>query len=275
MKKDFNPADYDYMDDMPLEGWIWEFIRRSQVYSIKLSQLEYVRDSLKQNNKAELIEYESKIKELLNEIKDIGIEARIMFGKNDSNLLKEWGDSHICFEIFKNKDNEKKGKYLMCIPNPDFKFVEFPYPVGAFIPSARSWKFWPGFDLKSKIDILHDSVDPYYVCNELTIDKIEDTLYCGISRSSNIDDIEKRLLPVIKSFLIPRKQRTRTDKWKYYFIVYDLTTQNIRYKEIADLLRQEYPENINLFDEKNIENYYKNALTLINGDYNKYLYFKK
>jgi hypothetical protein len=28
----FNPADYDYMDDMPLERWMWEFIRRSQDY---------------------------------------------------------------------------------------------------------------------------------------------------------------------------------------------------------------------------------------------------
>jgi hypothetical protein len=28
----FNPADYNYLDDMPLEGWIWEIIRRSEKY---------------------------------------------------------------------------------------------------------------------------------------------------------------------------------------------------------------------------------------------------
>src|SRR5208283_2122985 len=28
----FNPTDYEYMDNMPLEGWIWEVIRRSQEY---------------------------------------------------------------------------------------------------------------------------------------------------------------------------------------------------------------------------------------------------
>lgn len=36
MKKEkqitFNPADYDYMDDMPLDGWIWEFVRRNSGY---------------------------------------------------------------------------------------------------------------------------------------------------------------------------------------------------------------------------------------------------
>jgi len=28
----FNPADYDYMDNMPFEGYIWEFIRRNHEY---------------------------------------------------------------------------------------------------------------------------------------------------------------------------------------------------------------------------------------------------
>jgi len=26
----FDPSKYDYMDNLPIEGWIWEFIRRSQ-----------------------------------------------------------------------------------------------------------------------------------------------------------------------------------------------------------------------------------------------------
>lgn len=28
----FNPADYDYMDKIPLAGWIWEFVRRNKGY---------------------------------------------------------------------------------------------------------------------------------------------------------------------------------------------------------------------------------------------------
>lgn len=31
-KIEFNIADYDYMDDMPLIGWVWEFMRRSDEY---------------------------------------------------------------------------------------------------------------------------------------------------------------------------------------------------------------------------------------------------
>ena len=29
-KIEFNPADYNYVDNMPLEGWIREFMRRSE-----------------------------------------------------------------------------------------------------------------------------------------------------------------------------------------------------------------------------------------------------
>lgn len=28
----FNPSEYDYLDDLPIQGWIWEFIRRSNEY---------------------------------------------------------------------------------------------------------------------------------------------------------------------------------------------------------------------------------------------------
>lgn len=35
----FNPADYEYMDKLPLEGWIWEFMRRSQAYKNLYSKI--------------------------------------------------------------------------------------------------------------------------------------------------------------------------------------------------------------------------------------------
>jgi hypothetical protein len=31
-KIEFNPSDYDYMDNLQLAGWIWEVIRRSKEY---------------------------------------------------------------------------------------------------------------------------------------------------------------------------------------------------------------------------------------------------
>ena len=40
----FNPADYDYLDDpeMPLEGWVWEFERRSDSYRGAYSSYEKI-----------------------------------------------------------------------------------------------------------------------------------------------------------------------------------------------------------------------------------------
>ncbi len=40
-KKDlkFNPADYDYIDDISFDGWCWEFIRRSYSYNLHLHSL--------------------------------------------------------------------------------------------------------------------------------------------------------------------------------------------------------------------------------------------
>lgn len=43
------------------------------------------------------------------------------------------------------------------------------------------------------------------------------------------------------------------------------------YPEIADVLKKAYPKDKNLFNERNIENYYKKAEKLIRlGDYKKY-----
>lgn len=39
-RKRFNPAEYDYMDKMPLDGWFWEMIRRSSEYQTCFEKLE-------------------------------------------------------------------------------------------------------------------------------------------------------------------------------------------------------------------------------------------
>jgi hypothetical protein len=36
----FKPADYDYMDNMPLMGWLWEFERRSPKYNSDYKKLQ-------------------------------------------------------------------------------------------------------------------------------------------------------------------------------------------------------------------------------------------
>jgi hypothetical protein len=38
-KVEFKIADYAYMDDMPMNGWLWEFIRRSEAYKNRFNEL--------------------------------------------------------------------------------------------------------------------------------------------------------------------------------------------------------------------------------------------
>jgi hypothetical protein len=67
------------------------------------------------------------------------------------------------------------------------------------------------------------------------------------------------------------KGKLRTNKWKYYLIVYDLCQKDFTYKNIANTLTMVYPGDKDVLDEKNIENYYGRALALINGGYKKYI----
>jgi len=116
----------------------------------------------------------------------------------------------------------------------------------------------------------------------------ENTIYVGISKKARIRDIKNYLLPILsKSWLNPDKPKIRTDKWKYYLIVYDLKEKypDVSYEDIANILSEAYPdikikkgkaikkvEGSDFFTIKNCENFYKSALALINGDYKKYLY---
>lgn len=84
----------------------------------------------------------------------------------------------------------------------------------------------------------------------------EDAIYIGIKKTAKISDIEKILLPTIKKYLAPKKSKLREEKWKYYLIVHDLVKNFINYSEISEQLTQFYPEQNNLLDAKNIENYF-------------------
>jgi len=45
----FNPADYEYMDKMSLEGWIWEFMRRSEEHQKYWSEYKVMKDKYNKN----------------------------------------------------------------------------------------------------------------------------------------------------------------------------------------------------------------------------------
>ncbi|WP_420264071.1 hypothetical protein [Candidatus Magnetominusculus dajiuhuensis] len=103
----------------------------------------------------------------------------------------------------------------------------------------------------------------------------KDSLVVRIDLRLGRDEIMRQIGQYLDIHVIGRKTKNRDDKWKYYLMVYDLYREGHIYAEICEILtrsiRLSKKELGKLFDERNIENYYKNALALINGEYKKYI----
>jgi len=251
---EFNPADYDYMDKLlPLKGWIWEIIRRSESYRHEYEKIEKAVTSSSGEIDKVINYFKVKVKQM-----HLNVPLHPIEEPNLNYFLKIKRD--------------------ICIPKPHAKYsdvykgldIEGIVPVKVILYEEYiedEWKF------KEVHNSLFGDVDIYeehpgvFLVDDLAVSTPEDTIYAGISRKAKIEDIEKYLLPILREYLEAGRPRIRDDKWKYYLICYDLKQQGFSYKEIADIFVEVYPDDENLIDERNIENYYENALKLISGEY--------
>jgi hypothetical protein len=157
-------------------------------------------------------------------------------------------------------ENEDDTHYL-ALPFPDRNYAEFQTK-----PSIFGLRLIEHFDIDEILkdeDNLYD-MDAIELVWTLSPVKMEDSLYLGISRMANKKEVLRQVSKIFDTYAKPRKNRKRTDKWKYYVIVYDLKTdENQKYSDIATQLAEAYPDLKSLFDEKNIGNYYDKAQKLI------------
>ena len=104
-------------------------------------------------------------------------------------------------------------------------------------------------------------------------------------------DVLKQVGNILNESPSFKEKRKRNDKWNYYLIAYDLFTERYNYDSISQILtiafekentieeamkktkEQRIKDRRKLFDVRNIENYHKEALRLINGGYKEYLNF--
>lgn len=245
----FNPADYDYMKKMSYDGWMWEFIRRSENYNTAINQYKLLKNSRDKYT----------VKQLIQTIHSLKIYC------NERVKTKIHQETHFIFSYEKRK---------IGIPKPDIKYCDFSPDMKPLIRGI--------FPIRVKtLNELSDAEKGRDVLGRISpMVALEETLYIGIPIKAKLDNVRKYLPVEIKKYLKPEKSRIRDDKWKYYLIVYDLKRKypNIAYKDIANALQDAYPnacdkkKNLITFDEKNCENYYKKAEELINSDYQKYTY---
>ncbi len=300
------------MDSMPFEGWIWEFVRRSAAYRTKFNEFEKKIDSfftnativkVLSNNNATRNDHAKYKKELnliygfmeqVEEELGVGDEA---FMTSDPGLknINRFLFKHYCFmirpfcfrvpkaklsqdEVERLAKLEKMNVFARGLPRPEIRYCDFKKSLYPPI-SGELVRCFTFEQLKRETDshpvfgrAYSSPLELLYISKK----RPEDTIFLGVSRTANISDVEKSLIPKLKELLRPNRGRVRTDKWKFYLIVYDLKARGLTFTEIAGeidkLTQTEDLTSQNLIvDIRSIENYYKNALALINGGYKKYL----
>lgn len=271
------PDTYDYLDSMPLEGWIWEFVRRSEHYRERYANL---KKGVEAGVSGERLL--SMVNNFVNEARTEGI---ILFSEGMKRSHKNSEDCYLSVPLpmeryFDSQSfnmlNEEVLEPNAYIPNPDKRFVDFKIRTfllqgtpfdGTIVSHSRHGLIRtslvphpvgrePDFKIYASLSkLLLDQASPKSEVSkiELKDGKADVTLsekpdpevmYIAVSRKAKYTDIQKYLLSEVKAYLKPPDKKLRVDKWKYYLMVYDL---RIRYgesmvnKDIANIFATAYP----------------------------------
>lgn len=237
----FNPADYDYFNHLPLEGWIWEFIRRNYQYRKLYSEF------IKPVSKREPY-YKKPLDHLLREFcmeSNRDYEYRypldpeqFLIVRNNNPLLK-----------IKKGKRIIDGNVTLGLPNPDIKYTDLkPYkPVilqRDIIATYKLSKDYNEFNYEND-NFLFDCADIIYSLIQPT--GAQETLLLSIPTiSASKLKILKQIERIVKKEVrykakLPKKMEG-FKRWKFYLMAYDLKESGYPIKDIAKIL---YPRKSN------------------------------
>lgn len=277
-------CDFLSYQKLDLEGWIWEFIRRNSGYQalytkfIQLSSKCKSIDFCEYTNYAVLlIEGQGRKVFLPDNKRNVNFDTLFEiitglgnYSLNFNQLFKSEKVHPLHFSLIRLEKNLYFG-----LPNPDMPYRVFGLEK-PIINGATPIKFITGEFIE--LGKMSDNFDKgcSRILNETLLHKnLNDTLFVSISRGAGVEEVEQALKRILKNYIVPKKIRMRPKEWRYYLIVFDLKKKNKSISEIINLLINAFPHNKNIFDEKNINNYYKNALVLIDGGYKEFLTYSK
>lgn len=223
----FNPHDYDYMDNMPLDGWAWEFVRRNESYRNAYLR---VKENVTKSKNADPFKFTTSPTEETVEI------YKILW-----NIVEK--EFHIK-PFYSDED------YGAGIPAPDLRYNQLSdkikpilnkaiNPVAVLTPKdieqkARTLNF-------NSIEFLWDTGKDL-ACDAilrgmLSPNNSHDTIYLGISMNAKRRDVDRQLRKIIKGNIKPEYNiHIRRDEWKTYLQVFDLTKTGLSNKEIARII---------------------------------------
>ena len=284
--------EYAYMDDLPLEGWMWEFIRRGRTYQDAFKAFEEqvtahdtklptpVKIDLQYT---ELLFQDEEVSDKFFDLIEKGVSWPTIFNTpRDPKLYFIYGGTAI-----ENGDG---------FPRPERKYCEFEKDVSPITYSKPAhWETGDDAFEMLKTDLLFVLKQVFMELDTAKAQNLSRSLLCDnldrwIHRTLNIfrmrfgggivihvdtkrgkEEIKAELNSIIDQCVEQSKVKRRDNKWKYYIIVYDLKQRGLGYPEISELLVESFPEEKNLFDIKNVENYWTKAHFLIDlNEYEKY-----
>jgi hypothetical protein len=239
----FNPADYAYMDDMPLEGWVWEFERRSEDY------------------KKAFVE--------LNECGKTSIEGLQFLETCNFDPSKRW-----C-EVDQVKAGLSRAnpvqivnlKWGHDIPSEDsepftYKDAQFKAEAGKVTVTYSSRHSHPLDTLR------HQMGKEFIVMALINLDANNKKIIPLVGDA--LDEWRKALK--IKTKKLPRKQQD-SPMWKSWLMVYDIKTANhkLKYPAIGRELEKYFENHYEYTLSRNIGNYFNEAEKMIDGGYRNLL----
>jgi len=252
---------YDYMDNMPLDGWIWEFVRRNEEYKKSYSEA---------------------LSEYIEWIKETGKSA----GKNSR---IRW----VMYRRFLDKINKENWSRIFpkLIPDPRLGYNNIHESAKPLISGPIKGGTYQ--ELKQALEDIRESLATMisiqkeewtiekmlerhqaYILEELLPSDQDDACFIAISRTARKDDLKSSVEKIISAYIkkmLPRAPQFRKDQWRHYLEIYDLHGQ----VERSIIAEKYFPHLLNVRPDyrrsKEVDKYYRKAKALINHGYKKYL----
>ena len=189
-KINFNTDHYKYMDDMPLGGWIWEFIRRSAKYCELLGDCSCLLAMIEPDIKKE----KTISPAILDEVQHILASLATFIIFNEGNGINR--KTHLLIS-----QSRPFG-----IPRPEIRYCDFarearPLIRGMFKATVKTFNYTDKVIYQQNALILLSQLIPDFGC----ANNISDYVFIGIPRTVLIDDVERYLPNLIKDHLIPHR----------------------------------------------------------------------
>ena len=250
--------EYRHMDDLSLKEWVVEFISRNTKFMGEYSKLSDLEDSEKK-------------KAILELYKNYEIMVPLLDKYDEEKPIIEVFPVLRAYRIFGTPNtfdvnNDEIHRYTMRAQGLSDKMEDF--KCNNECENAKLCNF----------DFVDDQPIEALFFKLLGLYFREGNVFCGdrltlsINMEATKDEIRKEFEKVLAIHHPETNTKKLFKKWKYYMIVYDLKKSNkVSYKNISELLSQTYVDEKELYEERNIINYYEKSCSLISGGYAQYL----